>query len=276
MTVPTITLNDGIAIPQLGFGVFKVDPDETKRIVSDALEVGYRHIDTAKAYDNEAGVGAALADSGLAREELFITTKLWNSDQGTQSALDAFDLSLAKLGLDYVDLYLIHWPSPKRGLFVETWKALEQIAATGRAKSIGVSNFKPHHLEPLLAEATVVPSINQIEYHPYFQQTASQQFNTEHGIVTESWSPLGQGDLVDDSAVAAIAEKYGKTVAQVILRWHIEIGHVVIPKSNRRERMAENRDLFDFALTEGETATLTSLNRGDAGRKGSDPDTATF
>lgn len=276
MTVPTITLNDGTAIPQLGFGVFKVDPDETKRIVSDALEVGYRHIDTAKAYDNEAGVGAALADSGLAREELFITTKLWNSDQGTQSALDAFDLSLAKLGLDYVDLYLIHWPSPKRGLFVETWKALEQIAATGRAKSIGVSNFKPHHLEPLLAEATVVPSINQIEYHPYFQQTASQQFNTEHGIVTESWSPLGQGDLVDDSAVAAIAEKYGKTVAQVILRWHIEIGHVVIPKSNRRERMAENRDLFDFALTEGETATLTSLNRGDAGRKGSDPDTATF
>ena len=276
MTVPTITLNDGTAIPQLGFGVFKVDPDETKRIVSDALEVGYRHIDTAKAYDNEAGVGAALADSGLAREELFITTKLWNSDQGTQSALDAFDLSLAKLGLDYVDLYLIHWPSPKRGLFVETWKALEQIAATGRAKSIGVSNFKPHHLEPLLAEASVVPSINQIEYHPYFQQTASQQFNTEHGIVTESWSPLGQGDLVDDSAVAAIAEKYGKTVAQVILRWHIEIGHVVIPKSNRRERMAENRDLFDFALTEGETATLTSLNRGDAGRKGSDPDTATF
>lgn len=276
MTVPTILLNDGTAIPQLGFGVFKVDPAETERIVSDALEVGYRHIDTARAYDNEAGVGAAIAASGIDRDELFVTTKLWNSDQGTQSALDAFDLSLAKLGLDYVDLYLIHWPSPHRGKYVESWLALEQIAATGRAKSIGVSNFKPHHLDDVLAVASVTPSVNQIEYHPYFQQTASQAYNTQHGIVTESWSPLGQGDIVDDPAVDAIAAKYGKTVAQVILRWHLDIGHVVIPKSNRRERMAENFDLFDFALTPDEVATVSSVDRGEAGRKGSDPDTATF
>jgi 2,5-diketo-D-gluconate reductase A len=276
MTIPTITLNNGTIIPQLGFGVFKVDPDETERIVSDALEVGYRHIDTAHIYGNEEGVGAAVEASGIAREELFITTKLWNSDQGTQSAFDAFDLSLEKLGLNYVDLYLIHWPSPKRGLFVESWKALEQIAESGRAKSIGVSNFKPHHLEPLLAAADVVPSVNQIEYHPYFQQLEAKAFNTEHGIVTESWGPLGQGDIVDDAGVAAIAEKYGKTVAQVIIRWHLDIGNIVIPKSNRRERMAENFDVVDFALTPDEVAVVSSVNRGEAGRKGSDPDTATF
>jgi 2,5-diketo-D-gluconate reductase A len=276
MTVPSIVLNDGTSIPQLGFGVFKVDPDETKRIVSDALEVGYRHLDTAMIYGNETGVGEAIADSGLARDDLFVTTKLWNSDQGTQSALDAFDLSLAKLGLDDVDLYLIHWPSAHRGKYVESWKALEQIAASGRAKSIGVSNFTPTLLQPLLDAADVVPSVNQIEYHPYFQQTASKQFNAEHGIVTESWGPLGQGDIVDDAAVAAIAAKYGKTVAQVIIRWHLDIGNIVIPKSNRRERMAENLDVTDFALTDDEVATVSAVNRGEAGRKGSDPATATF
>jgi len=276
MTVPTIVLNDGTSIPQLGFGVFKVDPDETKRIVSDALEVGYRHIDTAKIYGNEAGVGEAIAESGIARDDLFVTTKLWNSDQGTQPALDAFDLSLEKLGLDYVDLYLIHWPSAFRGLYVESWKSLEQIAASGRAKSIGVSNFTPELLQPLLDAAEVVPSVNQIEYHPYFQQTASKEFNASHGIVTESWGPLGQGDLVADASVTALAEKYGKTVAQVIIRWHLEIGNIVIPKSNRRERMAENFDVTDFALTPDEVAIVSAVNRGEAGRKGSNPVGATF
>jgi len=276
MTVPTIVLNDGTSIPQLGFGVFKVDPEETQRIVSDALEVGYRHLDTAMIYGNETGVGAAIADSGIDREDLFVTTKLWNSDQGTQSVLDAFDLSLAKLGLDYVDLYLIHWPSAHRGMYVESWKALEQIAATGRAKSIGVSNFTPALLQPLLDAADVVPSVNQIEYHPYFQQLESKAFNTSHGIVTESWGPLGQGDLVDDKGVDAIAAKYGKSVAQVIIRWHLDIGNIVIPKSNRKERMAENFDVTDFALTPDEVAVVSAVNRGEAGRKGSDPVTATF
>lgn len=274
MTVPTIQLNDGTSIPQLGFGVFKVEPDETERVVSDALEVGYRHIDTAKAYDNETGVGAAIASSGLEREDLYVTTKLWNSDQGRISALDALDLSLAKLQLDYVDLYLIHWPSPHRGLFVESWLALEELRESGRAKSIGVSNFKPHHLQPVLDVASVVPAVNQIEFHPYFQQRDVAAFNAEHGVVTESWSPLGQGQLVDEPAVSAIAEAHGKSLAQVILRWHVQLGHVVIPKSNRRERMAENLDIFDFELNDGELATITMLDRG--GRLGSDPDTATF
>lgn len=276
MTVPTIVLNSGESIPQLGFGVFKVDPAETSRIVSDALEVGYRHIDTAKIYGNEEGVGAALASSDLDREDLFITTKLWNSDQGRQSALDAFDLSLEKLKLDYVDLYLIHWPSPKRGLALESWESLQEIAESGRARSIGVSNFKAHHLQPLLDMATILPAVNQIEFHPNFQQRETAAFDTAHGIVTESWSPLGQGALVDDPAVAAIAERHGKTLAQVILRWHIQLHHIVIPKSNRRERMAENFDLFDFELSDEEQATITATDQGDTGRKGSDPDEATF
>jgi len=276
MTVPNIVLNSGHSIPQLGFGVFKVDPTETERIVSDALEVGYRHIDTAMIYGNESGVGAALQTADLDREDLYITTKLWNSDQGGQSALDAFDLSLEKLQLDYVDLYLIHWPTPKRGLALESWEALQQIAESGRARSIGVSNFKPHHLEPLLAMASVIPAVNQIEFHPNFQQRETAAFDAANGIVTESWSPLGQGSMVQDAAAAAIAEKHGKTLAQVILRWHLQLGHVVIPKSNRKERMAENFDLFDFELTAEEQATITALDQGDAGRKGSDPDTATF
>lgn len=274
MTVPTIQLNDGTSIPQLGFGVFKVEPDETERVVTDALEVGYRHIDTAKAYDNESGVGAAIASSGLDRDELYVTTKLWNSDQGRISALDALDLSLAKLQLDYVDLYLIHWPSPRRGLYVESWLALEELRESGRARSIGVSNFKPHHLQPVLDVATIVPAVNQIEFHPYFQQREVAAFNAEHGVVTESWSPLGQGQLVDEAAVTAIAKEHGKSLAQVILRWHLQLGHVVIPKSTHRDRMAENLDIFDFELNDGELATITMLDRG--GRIGSDPDTATF
>jgi 2,5-diketo-D-gluconate reductase A len=274
MTVPSIVLNDGTSIPQLGFGVFKVEPPETARVVSEALEVGYRHIDTAKAYDNEAGVGTAIAESGLDRDELYVTTKLWNSDQSRAAALDAIDLSLAKLQLDYVDLYLIHWPSPHRGLYVESWLALEEILESGRAKSIGVSNFTPRHIQDVLDAGSVVPAVNQIEFHPYFQQREVAAFDAEHGIVTESWSPLGQGQLVDEPAVTAIADAHGKSLAQVILRWHIQLGHVVIPKSTHRERMAENLDIFDFELNDGELATITMLERG--GRIGPDPDAATF
>lgn len=276
MTVPTIQLTSGHSIPQLGFGVFKVDPVETARIVGDALEVGYRHIDTAKIYDNEAGVGAAIAASGIARDELYVTTKLWNSDQQRQSALDAFDLSLEKMALDYVDLYLIHWPSPQRGHYMEAWEALQQIAATGRARSVGVSNFTPPHLQRVLDAGGLLPAVNQIEWHPEFQQRELAALNAEHGIVTESYSPLGHGALVDDPGVAAIAAGHGKTLAQVILRWHIQLGHVVIPKSNRRERMAENLDIFDFELSDDEQATISALDKGDAGRKGANPDTATF
>jgi len=274
VSIPTITLNDGTTIPQLGFGVFKVEPEDTERVVSDALEVGYRHIDTAKAYNNEAGVGRAIAASGIPRNELYVTTKLWNSDHGSEKALAAIDRSLGELGLDRVDLYLIHWPSPQRGLYVESWVALEAIQAAGKATSIGVSNFKPHHLQDVLDVATVVPAVNQIEFHPYFQQRDVAEFNAQHGVVTESWSPLGQGQLVDEPVVTAIAEEHGKSLAQVILRWHVQLGHVVIPKSNHKARMAENLDIFDFELNDGELATITMLDRG--GRLGSDPDTATF
>ncbi|KQZ10610.1 2,5-diketo-D-gluconic acid reductase [Agromyces sp. Root1464] len=271
-SVPRIQLNDGHSIPQLGFGVFKVDPAETVRIVSDALEVGYRHIDTARIYGNEAGVGTALAESGIRREELFITTKLWNDDQGTQSAFDAFDASLDRLGLEYVDLYLIHWPSPKRDRYVEAWKALEQIRESGRARSIGVSNFLVPHLERLLAETDVVPAVDQIELHPAHQQPATTAFAEEHGIAIEAWGPLGQGKypLFDVPEIADAAKAHGKSPAQVVIRWHLQRGHIVFPKSNRRERMAENFDVLDFELGEAEMQAITDLER--EGRVGSHPD----
>nr|WP_235483340.1 aldo/keto reductase [Leifsonia sp. Leaf325] len=271
-TVPSITLNDGHTIPQLGFGVFKVDPAETERIVTDALEVGYRHLDTAKVYGNESGVGKAIADSGIARDELFVTTKLWNDDQGTQSALDAFDRSLEQLGLDHVDLYLIHWPSPKKDRYVESWKALEQIQASGRARSIGVSNFLVPHLEKLLANTDVVPAVNQIELHPAHQQPAVTAFAREHGIHIEAWGPLGQGKypLFEAEAVTAAASAHDKTPAQVVIRWHLQTGNIVFPKSNRRERMAENFDVLDFALTDAEVAAITALER--EGRVSAHPD----
>ncbi|MGX5694864.1 aldo/keto reductase [Agromyces soli] len=270
--VPEVKLNDGRAIPQLGFGVFKVDPAETERIVTDALEIGYRHIDTARIYGNESGVGRALAASGVPRDELFVTTKLWNDDQGTQSAFDAFDRSLDQLGLDEVDLYLIHWPAPARDRYVDSWRALEAIRESGRARSIGVSNFLVPHLERLLAETSVVPAVDQIELHPAHQQPATVAFAREHGIAIEAWGPLGQGKypLLELPEVTAAAEAHGKTPAQVVIRWHLQRGNIVFPKSNRRERMAENFDVFDFALDEVEMAAITALER--EGRVSAHPD----
>jgi len=271
-TVPRIRLNDGHSIPQLGFGVFRVDPKRTERIVTDALEVGYRHIDTARIYGNEAGVGSAIANSGIPREQLFVTTKLWNDDQGTQSVFDAFDASLERLGLDYVDLYLIHWPAPANDRYVETWRAFEQLRASGRVRSIGVSNFLVPHLERLLAETDTVPAVDQIELHPYHQQPATATFAEEHGIAIEAWGPLGQGKypLLELPAVTDAAAAPGVTPAQAVIRWHLQCGHIVFPKSNRRERMAENFDVFGFELGEAEMDAITALER--KGRVSAHPD----
>lgn len=276
MTVPTLTLNDGHEIPQLGFGVFKVDPAQTERIVTDALEAGYRHIDTAAVYGNEEGVGAAIAKSGIPRDELFVTTKLWNSDQGTQSAFDAIDLSLSKLGLDRVDLYLIHWPRPDLDRYLETWLAMEQIRDAGTATSIGVSNFHVPHLEKLAAGSSTVPAVNQIELHPTFQQRELRAYGAEHGIAIEAWGPLGQGkyDLFGMPAIVAAAEAHGVTPAQVVLRWHLQSGIIVFPKSNDAGRMRQNLDVFGFELGAGEMAAIDAMDAGN--RVGSDPDTATF
>ena len=275
-TVPRLTFNDGHTIPQLGFGVYRVDPDETERIVSDALEVGYRHIDTAALYGNEYGVGRAIEASGIPRDELFITTKLWNSDQGEQQTRDAFDLSLEKLGLDRVDLYLIHWPAPSRNLFVETWQTFEQFRESGRATSIGVSNFRIQDLDRLAAETGTVPAINQIELHPLFTQLPLREYGAAHGILTESWGPLGHAavDIFGEPAIASAAAAHGVSPAQVIIRWHLQHGLVVIPKSNNRDRMAQNFDVFGFELSADELAAIDALDRGQ--RVGSDPDTATF
>ena len=269
-SVPLVTLNDGNTIPQLGFGVFKVDPDKTSRIVRDAFEVGYRHIDTAKIYGNEEGVGHAIKTSGIDRDELFITTKLWNADQGYESGLEAFEKSLGRLQLDYVDLYLIHWPAPANDNYVDAWKALEKIRESGRAKSIGVSNFTVEHLTRLLGETDVVPAVNQIELHPEFQQREITAFGREHGIATEAWSPLAQGALLKEPNVQEIAEAHGKSLAQVILRWHIQQGNIIFPKSNNRERIEENFQIFDFELSDDEQASITALEKD--GRVGGHPD----
>ncbi|MFI5919128.1 aldo/keto reductase [Streptomyces anulatus] len=270
-TVPTVTLNNGVTIPQLGFGVFQVPDDETTAAVSAALEAGYRSIDTAAIYGNEVGVGRALAASGIPREELFVTTKLWNADQGYDATLAAFDASLAKLGLDHVDLYLIHWPTPAHDLYPESWRALEKLVADGRIRAAGVSNFQPAHLRRLLETGTLVPAVNQIELHPGLQQAELRAFHAEHGIATEAWSPLAQGALLTEEALVSIAERHGKSPAQVVLRWHLQLGNVVIPKSVTPERIRQNIDVFDFALSAADMDAVAALDRGM--RTGPDPDT---
>ncbi|MEV4971126.1 aldo/keto reductase [Streptomyces scopuliridis] len=268
--VPTLTLNNGIEMPQLGFGVWQVPDDEATRAVGTALEAGYRSIDTAALYRNEEGTGRAIAASGIAREELFVTTKLLNGDQGYDTTLRAFDTSLGKLGLEYVDLYLIHWPMPARDTYVDSYKAFERILSEGRAKAIGVSNFLPEHLERLLGETSVVPAVNQIELHPQLQQSASRAFHAEHSIATEAWSPLGQGKgLLEVPTVVAIARKHDRTPAQVVLRWHLQLGNVVIPKSVTPSRIQENIDVFGFELDADDLAAFAALDEGR--RLGPDP-----
>ncbi|MEU2305466.1 aldo/keto reductase [Streptomyces misionensis] len=259
--IPSVTLNNGVEIPQLGFGVFQVPDEQTTAAVTSALEAGYRSIDTAAIYGNETGVGRALAAAALPREELFVTTKVWNADQGYDATLRAFDASLAKLGLDYVDLYLIHWPTPARDLYRDSWRALERLAEEGRVRAAGVSNFQPDHLERLLDGATLIPAVNQIELHPGLQQAALRAFHAEHKIATEAWSPLAQGAVLDDPAITDIAAWHGKSPAQVVIRWHLQLGNIVIPKSVTPARIRENLDVFDFALSEQEMTAIAALDR---------------
>ncbi len=268
-----ITLNNGVRMPQLGFGVWRVADDEAEKAVATALECGYRSIDTAKLYRNEEGVGRALRASGIPREELFVTTKLWNDEHGYDETLRAFDASMGRLGLETLDLYLIHWPVPQQDRYVETWKALEKLYADGRVRAIGVSNFTVDTLERLLAETGVVPALNQIELHPQLAQRELRAFDAERGIATEAWSPLGQGKgLLDLPILAEIGAKYGKTAAQVVLRWHVQLGNVVIPKSVTPSRIKENIEVFDFELSPEDMAAVDGLDEGR--RLGPDP--ATF
>lgn len=268
--VPSRTLNNGVAMPQLGFGVWQVPDDEAATAVATALEAGYRSIDTAAIYQNERGTGQAVTASGIPREELFVTTKVWNSDQGYDATMRAFDASLDKLGLDHVDLYLIHWPLPSKDAYVDTYRALEKIHADGRARAIGVSNFLPEHLERLIGETSLVPAVNQIELHPQLQQTASREAHARHGIATEAWSPLGQGKgILEVPAIVAIARKHERTPAQVVLRWHLQLGNVVIPKSVTPSRIRENIDVFDFTLDPEDLAAIAALDENR--RIGPDP-----
>jgi 2,5-diketo-D-gluconate reductase A len=267
---PSLPLNDGRSIPQVGLGVYKVADSAAEELVAGALGSGYRHIDTATLYRNERGVGAGVRASGVPREEIFVTTKVWNDEQGRENTLRAFDTSLAELGLDYVDLYLIHWPMPAQGLFVETWRALEELKADGRARSIGVSNFEPHHLDVLLKETDTVPTVNQVELHPWLQQRAVREYNAGNGIVTESWSPLARGRVADEPVLDRIAQKHGKSPAQVTIRWHLQLGAVVIPKSSSLDRVRSNFDVFDFELDADDLAAIAALEEDH--RTGPHPD----
>lgn len=268
--IPSLTLNNGVDMPQVGFGVFQVPNEETATAVAAALKAGYRSIDTAAVYGNEEGVGKALAESGVAREELFITSKLWIADLGYEQTLKAFDASLERLGLDYLDLYLIHWPAPARDLYIDSWKALEKLYAEKRIRAVGVSNFQPAHLEKLIEASDIVPAVNQVELHPALQNREVIAANTKHGIVTEAWSPLAQGAMLTDDTILAIAESHNVTAAQVILRWHLQEGRVIIPKSVTPARIAANLDLFGFELTGDELARIDALDRD--GRTGPHPD----
>lgn len=270
-TVPVLDLNDGNKAPQLGFGVFQIPDAETADAVAAALKAGYRSIDTAAIYKNEAGVRQGMERSGVARGDIFLTTKLWNSEQGFDATLRAFDESIAKLGTDYVDMYLIHWPTPKHDRYVDTWKAFIRLRDEGRIRSIGVSNFQPAHLDRLVQETGVVPVVNQVELHPDFAQRDVVAANAKHKVITEAWSPLGQGgDLLKNETLVAIGKKYGKSSAQVVLRWHVQLGHMVIPKSATPERIAANIDVFDFALTDEDMKAIAGLDAGK--RMGPDPD----
>ncbi len=271
-SVPVVTLHDGVEIPQLGFGVFQVPPEDTQEVVEEALEVGYRHIDTAGAYRNERGVGAAIAAAGIPREEIFVTTKLWNSHQGYESTLGAFRKSLNRLGLDRIDLYLIHWPVPTEGRALDTWRAFERIHDEGRSRTIGVSNFRIEDLEQLEQQAFVQPTVNQIELHPHFPQAELRAWHQEHGIATEAWSPLAQGELLVNETISRVAARHDRTPAQVILRWHLQLGNVVIPKSVTPKRIRENFELFDFELSDEDMTEIAAL---DVGRR-IGPDPATF
>ena len=277
-TVPQISMNDGKTIPQLGFGVFQISPGETAQAVSAALELGYRHIDTAEMYQNEKGVGEAVRSSGINRDEIFITSKLSNSFHEPDEARKAFEGTLSELGLEHVDLFLIHWPLPTLydGDFVSTWKTLEEFYRDGRARSIGVSNFQTQHLGRLLSEADVRPAVNQIEAHPYWTNDAERAYCAEHQIAVEAWSPIAQGQVLDDPTITSIATSVGKTPAQVVLRWHIQRGDVVFPKSSTQSRMKENFEIFDFELGQGDMAAISSLDKGVGGRIGPDPDTMDY
>lgn len=272
--VPSITLNDGATIPQLGFGVYQIDPDETAGAVRTALEIGYRHIDTAEMYQNEKGVGQGIRDAGIDRGDVFITSKLNNGFHEPDAARKAFDGTLAALGFDYVDLFLIHWPLPTLydGDFPATWRTLEEFKADGRARSIGVSNFQVPHLERLATETDTVPAVNQIEVHPYFTNDEVRQYGETHRIATEAWSPIAQGKVLDDSVVDGIAKATGKTPAQVVLRWHVQLGHIVFPKSVTPERIQQNFDIFDFELSPDDVDALSELDKGEDGRTGPNPD----
>jgi 2,5-diketo-D-gluconate reductase A len=273
-TVPHLTLNDGTRIPQLGFGVFQIAPDETASAVRTALEIGYRHIDTAEMYQNEKGVGQGIRDAGIDRDEVYITSKLSNAFHQPDDARRAFDATIEALGFDYIDLFLIHWPLPTRydGDFVSTWKTLEEFKNDGRARSIGVSNFGIHHLEQLARDTETVPVVNQIEVHPYFANDAVRGYGTDHAILTEAWSPIAQGAVLGDPVIGAIAERLGKSPAQVVLRWHVERGDIVFPKSVTPERIKENIEIFDFELTDDDIDAITALDKGEAGRRGPNPD----
>ncbi len=269
--VPTIRLNNGVEIPQLGFGVFQIEPEQTREATLMALEVGYRHIDTAEMYGNEKQVGEAVRDSDVPRGEVFVTSKLDNGFHAFDDALHAFDQTLKALEFDYVDLFLIHWPLPKVGNYVDTWRALEEIYRSGRARAIGVSNFQPHHLRRLQDETEITPAVNQIEVHPYLVQDDVRAYDAERGIATEAYSPIAQGLVLDDPKIVGIAERLERTPAQVTLRWHIQRGDIVFPKSVTRERVEENLDIFDFELSDHDMAAITGLNRDE--RTGEDPDT---
>jgi 2,5-diketo-D-gluconate reductase A len=269
--VPKIRLNNGVGIPQLGFGVFQIEPDRTAEAVLTAFEAGYRHIDTAQGYNNEEGVGEAIRASGLPRGEIFVTTKLANDRHGYDQAISALDESLQRLGLDHVDLYLIHWPRPAQNRYVETWKAFEKIASDGKARAIGVSNFHIPHLKRLAEETATVPAVNQIELHPWLPQTELRAYHQRLGIATEAWSPLAKGgELLANELIVGLSEKYGKSPAQIVLRWHLQLGNIAIPKSVTPSRVRENADIFDFELSDDDVASISELGNGR--RLGPDPD----